>query len=508
MTAALSGDRRPIAAAIAGAVVGLAALSLLAGFEPLYDPWAWLIWGRELTHLDLDTSVGPSWKPLAALIAAVLSPAGESAPELWLLLVRLAWLASLALAWRLAWRLMFPLRVATGLAVRFAPSRVRLARNLAGATAAAGLLLLFDPFTPIARQVAGGLSEPILVMLVLGAIDRELSRRSGQALALALAAALLRPEAWPLLAVYGFVLWRRDRALRSWLIAAALALPLLWLGPDLLGSGDALTGSERARDVNGSFLGEAFEAVGRAFELPLAALWACAAIAVISARDQRERAIGVLAGGALAWIGVVALLAGLGFAGIPRFAAPAAAVVCVLGGVGLVRLLAAIDGMRAVDRRRPRAIALATVLVVAMFVQGAVRLAEIPGQLDDAAEYGDHIAGMDGLVDALGRERIAGCGPVTSTEFLTQTAIAWKLELPISAVHILVATAPRAGIALISPGATSLAVGAIERVGALQGTHAGWSAYEVSCDPAGSATSVRGSSASGLAMAGVSGASR
>ena len=39
--------------------------------------------------------------------------------------------------------------------------------------------------------------------LVLGAVDRGLSRRHGQALALGFAAALLRPEAWPLLLAYG-----------------------------------------------------------------------------------------------------------------------------------------------------------------------------------------------------------------------------------------------------------------------------------------------------------------
>jgi hypothetical protein len=484
-------------------VVGLATLSLLAPFAPLFDPFAWLEWGREVVHLDLDTSAGPSWKPLPVIVSVPLAFTGDAAAELWLLLIRVAWLTSLILAWRLAGRLMFPVRVATGLAVRFAPRRVRLARRLAGAAAVIGLILLFDPFTAWARQVVGGLSEPLLVALVLGAIDRALSHRSGQALALGAAAALLRPEAWPLLGIYGIWLWRRDPRLRPWLITSAVALPVLWIVPDLIASGDALTGAERARDVNGSFFGEAAEAVGRALNMPLAALWVGVIVSVASAREHREREILVLAAGALGWIAVVAVLAGAGYAGIPRFAAPAAAVACVLGGVGLVRLLAAIDGMRTRDRRRRRAIALAAVVIAGFAVQSAFRVVDLPTVLDDAADYGRHVHGFEALADSLGRDRLTECGEVTNTEFLTQTAIAWKLEIPIADVHIRVATAPPAGVAIVSPGASMLARTAVERDGALQGTHAGWLVYEISCDATAS-----NEAANGAAIAGVSGASR
>ena len=52
---------------VAAAVVSLAALSLLLPSAPTYDPWAWIIWGREITALDLNTVDGPSWKPLPVL---------------------------------------------------------------------------------------------------------------------------------------------------------------------------------------------------------------------------------------------------------------------------------------------------------------------------------------------------------------------------------------------------------------------------------------------------------
>jgi hypothetical protein len=34
------------------ACLALASLSLLLPSEPSYDPWAWLVWGRELAHLE------------------------------------------------------------------------------------------------------------------------------------------------------------------------------------------------------------------------------------------------------------------------------------------------------------------------------------------------------------------------------------------------------------------------------------------------------------------------
>ena len=80
--------------------------------------------------------------------------------------------------------------------------------------AAVSVALAADDFTPAARQFAGGLSEPLLTALVLGAIAAELDRRRRLALALGFLAALLRPEAWPFLLAYGYWAAAGDRALR------------------------------------------------------------------------------------------------------------------------------------------------------------------------------------------------------------------------------------------------------------------------------------------------------
>ena len=64
------------------ACFAIAALSLLETSAPTYDPWAWIIWGREIMHLDLDTVSGPSWKPLPVLFTAPFSLLGRLARAL------------------------------------------------------------------------------------------------------------------------------------------------------------------------------------------------------------------------------------------------------------------------------------------------------------------------------------------------------------------------------------------------------------------------------------------
>src|SRR3954468_15310744 len=73
---------------VLGCVV-LAALSLILPSPPGKDPWSWIIWGREVAHLDLDTMSGSSWKPLPVLFTTVFSLFGHDvAPGLWLVVVR------------------------------------------------------------------------------------------------------------------------------------------------------------------------------------------------------------------------------------------------------------------------------------------------------------------------------------------------------------------------------------------------------------------------------------
>src|ERR671915_597838 len=131
------------------ACVGLAALSLLLPSEPSYDPWAWLVWGWEIAHLELDTEGGPSWKPLpVALLAPATTLGGDLPVALWVVIARAGALLAMVLAYRLAERL-------TG-----GPAPLR---AVAGATATVFLVLTPDWF-----QLAAHASEaPMAVALML-----------------------------------------------------------------------------------------------------------------------------------------------------------------------------------------------------------------------------------------------------------------------------------------------------------------------------------------------------
>lgn len=465
--------RSPLRIAVALALL-LAALSLLLPYDPVYDPWAWLVWGREAAGLELSTSAGPSWKPLPVLVDAPLSLLGDGAPQAWLFVSRGGWLLAPVLAGWLAARLTGP-----------QAGRWRwAAAGLAGASVA----LTWDSFTPALRQFSGGLSEPLAASFVLGAILAALARRPSLALWLGVGASLLRPEAWPFLALWAALELRRTPALRRQAVAAALAVLAAWFVPDLVGSGNPLEGSDTARR-GGLELWEAFEVAGRTLAAPLAALWVGVALLVPECRREPRGTAAILLAGSLAWVAVVAVMAVIGFAGLPRFLAPATAVLAALGAAGLA-------GAGARSLGGPRREGLAALVAVALLTAVAgigLRVAQLPDDVRTVREQADSMERLFALADRVGRERLLSCGGrVRLTELLGQTALAWKLEAPIEKVKV--RRRPRHGV-VVSTERLGRGV-EIDRVGQ-------WRATQLPCQGA-----AVGSSTSGRDIAGVSGAAR
>src|SRR5829696_2815744 len=88
----------------------LAALSLLLPARGLhFDSWAWVVWGRQIPLLELDTLGGPSWKPFPVVFTTVFAPFSkiddDIPPLLWLVVARAGGFLSIAMAYRLASRL-------------------------------------------------------------------------------------------------------------------------------------------------------------------------------------------------------------------------------------------------------------------------------------------------------------------------------------------------------------------------------------------------------------------
>lgn len=458
------------------ACVGVAAVSLLIAAEPVYDAWAWLVWGRELTHLRLDVTTGPSWKPLPVALTAPLSLAGDAAPELWLVLVRTAWLLSLVLAAELAHHL--------------TAGRPRLLRMSAAAFAAVALALLSGEVTLWSRQAAGGMSEPLLVALALGAVRAALAGRVRWALVLGALTALLRPEAWPLLALYGLWCWRAYPRSRPVVLAIGVAVPALWFAPELLTAGGG--GAERAqRDTS-----DPLEALERAAALPLAVAWPLALLAL------RDRAPRILAAGALLWVAIVAAMTLIGFAGLPRFATPAAAIVCVLGGVGLAAGLAHLRlGSRPVSRPASVAAGL-LVAITAGFTLARLpeRVSDVPQGWQTAARTEEAHDRLRRVVRRIGKEQLLRCGKLATTDVLVRTALAWELGIPLSQVVGFGEPSRRSGAFVLGFGAPRALHDDIRSAGRLLGVSGEWRAYSIGCPVTANSPPSRN--------AGVSGASR
>src|SRR4051795_12628008 len=143
---ALSVPRVAVRYRVALAVLVLTGLTFLGPSAPTYDPWAWIVWGREILHLDLSTLEGPSWKPLPVLLTTPFALFGPLAPDLWLYVARAGAIAGVVLAFRLA---------------------RRLGGGVVGGTAAATAYAI-APWT--IRNAALGNSEGLLVAFVLAAI--------------------------------------------------------------------------------------------------------------------------------------------------------------------------------------------------------------------------------------------------------------------------------------------------------------------------------------------------
>lgn len=325
MTAAISAVGARLRAR-SGVVVGLgilcvtiAGLSLLWPHSLTYDPWSWVLWGREIVHGSLSTAGGSSWKPLPVIFDSLFSLFGGAAPDLWLVLARAGALMSLVFGYRLAARCAGPL------AGIVAVAWVVFSAHLGFAF---GWLTFFG----------SGWSEGLLVALVLGAIESHAEGRPRIALAAWFAAALIRPEAAVFLLIYAGFAVRRQPALAMIAAAFLLAVPVLWLIPDYLGSGQLLLGSSRALNDVPSSLRHAkrpgLHDVALLRDLLAAPVFVGAACAVVLAHARTRRLVLGLLGIAIGWLVVVAIMAEAGYPGIPRFLVVSVSLICVVAGIG------------------------------------------------------------------------------------------------------------------------------------------------------------------------------
>ncbi|HEY4278710.1 MAG TPA: hypothetical protein VGM91_10840 [Conexibacter sp.] len=414
--------------AIAAVSIIIAAFTLLYPSTPTYDPWAWIIWGREIVHFNLQTTGGPSWKPLSVAFTTLFAPFGSVAPDLWLTVARAGAVMSIIMSFRLAGRL-------TGGSVP--------ARLIAGVIA--GMALIIS--SQFVRNMTLGNSEGLLVALGLWGIERHLDGKYRQAFVLGFLCALLRPEIWPFLAVYGVWLIVLDTSRKEILFVAGTGVLILalWLLPEYWGSGDLWRAADRAQDPSPNSPAFAkfpfWQVLKNTWPLILTPIKAASAFGFLVAcwnwwRARRDVAVITLTVLSVLWICLIALMTQAGFSGNPRYIILATTVIAVIGGVGFGRavdIAGAVVGRFSAERNG-RVLAIGAGLLAGVVLLGATYHWAGPrfrsfGNLDRALRYQAELRiDLSNSLDKVGGKKLAQCGPVTTGTYQVPM-VAWYLGL-------------------------------------------------------------------------------
>jgi hypothetical protein len=210
---------------IVALVIGL--LSLEIPSTPSYDPWSWLVWGREIIHGNLQVSGGPSWKPLPMIFTTVFALFGHVQPDMWLVIARAGAVATVVMVFRLTWILTRGL--VGGDAEDTSPGLwlVRIA-CLFAAVIAAGSVVNSPGFI---SNNALGYSEGLATAVMLMAVDSYIDGHRHRAFVFGFITSLDRPELWVFWMPFGIWLAWRDPGARKLVAILFVATLALWFGP-------------------------------------------------------------------------------------------------------------------------------------------------------------------------------------------------------------------------------------------------------------------------------------
>jgi hypothetical protein len=439
----------------------IAAVSLLFPSTPSYDPWSWLVWGREILHGSLHTPGGPTWKPLPVIFTTILAVFGHAQPNLWLLVARAGALLSVLMVFVLVVRLVEGLRD---------PARSGEGGGgwMSHAPAVIGGLIAMASLGLTGEYLSSstlGYSEGLMLAACLIALDRHLDGHHRQAFVFGFVAALDRPEIWLFWGPYGLWLMWRDPGARAMVIGLAVLTLFLWFVPQKWGGGSWFSGVARAqhpRKNSAAFAACPFcaELVHHAWPLVLlrmkvAAALSGAAAAYVLARSHGRRAswwrlqsghdralMAVLVAGVfgLAWWILVALETQGGFSGNDRYLVLGSAFIVLAGGVGFGWLALALArlarGRVAGLRRSGRGAwtALATAVIAALLwllgpnwvAKNLIAFPRTHGALLYQAHLREDLAAL--IQRHGGAQAMLACGPVM-TEGFQVPMVAWYLNV-------------------------------------------------------------------------------
>ena len=226
------------------------------------------------------------------------------------------------------------------------------------------------------------------------------------------------------------------RSRLPWLLAGGVAMVALWVLPELWGSGNLFRAAERANSPNpGSpafaavpslaILGDFVRALG---PLAIAGL-ILAPLAARSRMADREGRHGVALLGALAagWLGLVAVMTEMGFAGNLRYLFLPMGFLAVVAGAGVAWAAGWLAAGRVTVRaRRMVALGASAVAVAVLGVTAAVELPDEAQLVAYEAQLREELPAA--LEQAGGPQALLDCGEVAVNPLMVPWA-AWELEV-------------------------------------------------------------------------------
>ena len=232
------------------AALVIAAVTLLVPSTPSYDPWCWLVWGREILHGSLHTTGGASWKPLPVVFTTIFALFGKAQPDTWLVVARAGFIMTVLMSGKLAARFTLWLAPSYGHApLRSLPLMNRLGTVGPPALAAVIAMLAVTFSGGWLSNSALGYSEALAVAFLLIGLERHVDGHHRQAFACGLVAALDRPETWVFWGPYGLWLMWKDPGARALVVGLAMLTLVLWFAPQKWGGGSWDSGLVRATHV-------------------------------------------------------------------------------------------------------------------------------------------------------------------------------------------------------------------------------------------------------------------
>ncbi|MGI8632085.1 MAG: hypothetical protein ACR2NA_05985 [Solirubrobacterales bacterium] len=416
---------------------------------PNYDSYYSLLWGRELLafqQLSFEAYRAPTEHPLAIVFSAVLIPFGESADRIMIFITLLSMVAVVAGVYRLS-------RVA------FTP--------LVGLAAAFLMATRFDfPFL----AVRGYIDVPYIALVLWAAVlEYERPRRGWPVFVLLALAGMMRPEAWPLAALYFVWMsfgpeakrlvgrwWNRGEATTGpsteagsepgreplwqprwgeWATWAALAAigPVVWAATDFAVTGNPLYSLTSTQDLAGELgrqrsLADVPAALptffGRLVKLPvvIAAIIGLGLGAWFVPRRIVMPALLLLTG-----IGTFAAVGLAGLSVIDRYLIVAAVALVIFGGLAIGGFTLLAPGTRA-RRVWASGSGIAVVFALVFTVTHPPSLTGFNDELRWRSESHDSLVAL--LASPEVQDRVdAGCGPVSTPSHKIIPDVRWLLDL-------------------------------------------------------------------------------